>query len=65
MEDDLNFCEIKDNLNFLLAEEDLNIVQDNLGIWISVSNLILTQIDEIWKLDDLNSFENWRQHKFL
>ena len=46
-------------------EDDLNFAQDNLGSWFSVCNLILTQLDEIWKKtsiflkmeDNLNFFQ--------
>ena len=40
MEDDLNFFQMEDDLNFVLGD---------LGSWFLVSNIVLTQLDEIWK----------------
>ena len=40
MEDDLNFFQIEDDLNFVLG---------NLGSWFLVCNIVSTQLDEKWK----------------
>ena len=40
MEDDLNFFQMEDVLNFVL---------DNIGSWLLVCNIVSTQLDEIFK----------------
>ena len=49
MEDELNFFQLEDDLKKIQMEDDLNFVLDNLGSWFLVSNIVSTQLDEIWK----------------
>ena len=49
MEDELKFLKKERWPQFLKMEDDLNFVIGNVESWFSVCNLILTQLDEIWK----------------
>ena len=40
---------MEDDLNFILMEDDLNFDLVNLGSWFLVCNIVLTQLDKIWK----------------
>ena len=49
MEDDLNIFKNGRRPQFFQMDDDLNLVLGNPRTWFSVCNLILTQLDEIWK----------------
>jgi hypothetical protein len=61
MEDDLNISESGRHLNFVLQTEDMFALA-NLGSWFLVSNIVSTQLHEIWKTP---IFFNGRQPHFL